>query len=57
MATLDELSPPAETETLTRSAGWYDDPQGLHDQRYFDGKTWTKHVTHFGPIPCRGCAH
>lgn len=21
--------------------GWYPDPQGLADERYFDGKTWT----------------
>ena len=54
MTTLDELSQSADTRT--RPAGWYDDPQKLHDQRYYDGKVWTKHVTHFGPKPCTGCA-
>jgi hypothetical protein len=25
-------------------AGWYADPQHLHDARYFDGGGWTDHV-------------
>ena len=25
--------------------GWYPDPTGRHEQRYFDGSTWTSHVT------------
>ena len=24
--------------------GWYDDPTGRHQQRYFDGSGWTEHV-------------
>ncbi|NNF53366.1 MAG: DUF2510 domain-containing protein [Acidimicrobiales bacterium] len=38
-----------------RPAGWFDDPEGTHDQRFFDGVLWTNHVTHFGPKPCPGC--
>ena len=37
-------------------SGWHQDPYGQHKQRFFDGVTWTTSVTHFGPIPCRGCA-
>jgi hypothetical protein len=44
------------TTEATR-AGWFSDPTGLHDLRYFDGSDWTEHVTHFGPTPCDGCAH
>src|SRR6187402_2542067 len=24
--------------------GWYDDPTGRYQQRYFDGSAWTEHV-------------
>lgn len=44
----------AEAQT-TAVSGWFDDPQGLHRLRYFDGDLWTKHVTHFGPSPCETC--
>ncbi len=37
------------------ASGWHQDPQGQHKQRFFDGSTWTAAVTHFGPVPCRGC--
>ncbi len=64
MTTLEEL---ALSESATKAAalhvtttslkaGWYADPQDLHDQRFFDGAKWTKHVTHFGPKPCSNCA-
>lgn len=43
--------------TETADPGWFTDPLGLHRLRYFDGAGWTEHVTHFGPTPCRGCAH
>ncbi len=31
--------------------GWYPDPSGEHELRYFDGQTWTEHVSgaHLGP--------
>lgn len=35
--------------------GWHSDPQNLHDLRFHDGRQWTEHVTHFGPVPCQGC--
>ena len=25
-------------------AGWYPDPSGRHQQRYFDGYRWTEHI-------------
>ena len=37
-------------------AGWYRDPDGEHNLRYFDGSGWTGHVTHYGPMPCDGCS-
>ncbi len=43
------MAPSAET------AGWFDDPEGRHHLRYFDGDSWTPHVTHFGPSPCVAC--
>jgi hypothetical protein len=29
-------------------AGWYPDPRGRHEHRYFDGSTWTDHVADDG---------
>jgi hypothetical protein len=29
-------------------AGWNQDPYGRHEQRYFDGTSWTEHVSDFG---------
>ncbi len=37
--------------------GWFPDPNRLHNLRYFDGNSWTDHVTHFGPTPCSGCSY
>lgn len=37
------------------SEGWFNDPTGKHNQRFFDGDEWTEHVTHTGPLPCAGC--
>lgn len=34
--------PPAATTT---PADWYPDPTGRHQVRYFDGNSWTEHVT------------
>lgn len=40
---------------LLNRAGWFTDPEALHNLRYFDGVNWTNHVTHFGPTPCQQC--
>ena len=29
-------------------AGWYPDPTGRHQHRYFDGREWTNHVADAG---------
>lgn len=29
-------------------AGWYADPRGRHEQRYWDGQAWTSHVADRG---------
>lgn len=41
--------------TEQAEAGWFPDPQGEHQLRYYNGGTWTAHVTHNGPTPCHGC--
>ena len=28
--------------------GWYPDPTGRYEARYWDGQKWTKHVSHYG---------
>lgn len=48
--TIMERTDPAEI-----ASGWYPDPQRQHNLRYHDGRDWTEHVTHFGPVPCPGC--
>ena len=30
--------------------GWYTDPVGVHELRYFDGQTWTEHVSVGGRV-------
>ena len=45
----------AITSPSAATAGWFDDPEGRHHLRYFDGDVWTQHVTHFGPSPCVAC--
>lgn len=42
-------------ESALAEAGWYPDPDEVHQFRYFDGASWTGHVTHYGPTPCSGC--
>lgn len=39
--------PPPPPASAT-PAGWYQDPYGRHDLRYFDGKVWTVHVSTAG---------
>jgi uncharacterized protein YxjI len=41
--------PPAPSPAPTPSpAGWYADPSGRHEHRYFDGRQWTEHVSSHG---------
>ena len=42
-------------ESSLTEPGWYPDPDRVHEMRYFDGASWTGHVTHHGPTPCAGC--
>ena len=44
------------SEAMFREPGWFNDPSGLHQLRYFDGIDWTEHVTHSGPTPCERCS-
>lgn len=39
---MDEQSEAAPTE---HAAGWYPDPMGRAEQRYYDGTSWTEHVS------------
>jgi hypothetical protein len=57
MTTMTRNPTTTSTPTHTTRKGWHSDPEGLHDLRFHDGSRWTEHVTHFGPVPCRGCAH
>ena len=43
------------------AAGWYPDPTGRHERRYWDGATWTDHVVNGGtqsldPVEARATA-
>ena len=40
-----QYQPPAQQAT---PAGWYPDPFGRHELRYFDGGSWTEHVSSHG---------
>jgi uncharacterized protein YxjI len=33
---------------MTHEAGWYPDPSGRHEHRYWDGTRWTEHVASHG---------
>lgn len=39
---------PAQAQTSTTPAGWYPDPQGRADHRYWDGSRWTDQVSRNG---------
>ncbi len=39
---------PAATATPAVPAGWYADPAARFDLRYWDGSTWTEHVSRAG---------
>jgi hypothetical protein len=32
----------------TPAAGWFPDPKGAHELRYYDGSRWTEHVSDRG---------
>ena len=36
------------SETGTNPQGWYPDPYGRHELRYYDGALWTEHVSNHG---------
>lgn len=36
------------TQSGTAPSGWYPDPSGRHQHRYWDGSTWTAHVSTAG---------
>jgi uncharacterized protein YxjI len=38
----------AETPPDDQDPGWYPDPWGKHEHRYFDGDEWTEHVASHG---------
>ena len=42
-STLANLAPPANT-----AAGWYSDPAGHHELRYWSGSAWTEHISDNG---------
>jgi len=33
---------------MAHEAGWYPDPSGRHEHRYWDGSRWTEHVASHG---------
>ena len=39
---------PAAAATPAVPAGWYADPAGRFELRYWDGGTWTEHVSRAG---------
>ena len=38
----------AATTVSTTPAGWYPDPSGRYEMRYWDGEKWTEHVSRQG---------
>ena len=39
---------PATPATPSVPAGWYHDPAGRYELRYWDGSAWTEHVSRNG---------
>ena len=37
-----------EEAAMSGTSGWFPDPSGRHQQRWFDGTTWTGHVADGG---------
>lgn len=44
LTALQAESAPAPTLPSMPPAGWYPDPDGRHEYRYWDGSTWTGHA-------------
>lgn len=42
------MPPPVPTAPPASPAGWYADPAQRHELRYFDGTSWTSHVSDEG---------
>jgi hypothetical protein len=42
------LAGPELEKPKSDGAGWYDDPSGRHEKRYWDGLRWTSHVADQG---------
>ena len=40
--------PPAAPAAPATPAGWFADPGGIHEHRYWDGTRWTEHVANAG---------
>ncbi len=40
--------PPADGEGRSALFGWYSDPTGRHELRFFDGRGWSEHVADAG---------
>jgi hypothetical protein len=38
------LAPPLDEAGRPALFGWYGDPTGRHERRYFDGRCWSEHV-------------
>ncbi len=41
-------TPPTSPSTPSVPAGWYADPAGRYELRYWDGSAWTEHVSRAG---------
>ena len=41
-------APAAAASVPTTPAGWYPDPSGRYEMRYWDGDKWTEHVSRQG---------
>lgn len=39
---------------LTKEPGWYPDPQGVPQVRFWDGDTWTEYTQPFAPLEAKG---
>ena len=44
------IPPPPPSGELQLPAGWQPDPSGRHELRYWDGSTWSAHVSNSGVV-------
>jgi Protein of unknown function (DUF2510) len=47
-AVAEPVAQPAQQQTAVAPAGWYADPSGRYELRYWDGTQWTEHVSRAG---------